>query len=410
MEQLHSAVRLYESIVPRSALREYGGTGFLPDRLSRSIRDWIWNYVLPGIEPLIGNGGFRLYARWPFTFCDGETSEQRRLVEAVDLALVNAAQVLELFKRKRSLVTRLELSRNQLEHFSMLKARCSRILDRPGNNLVSPLDFFEPWADQSRFAESYREERIEVPDTPLLQTGQILIESEQAGAVEALPATGRKLQTIPTLGNWLPAFNPELQQLGSVMLGCMLHRVELYRKDLRSLRNLYRRNHNEFPRLAQGFSEEATAWRQLEDAVTALRCSAAGSDFAQTSGAACAAVQLRNALGSCDGLEWLKLPSNLQIQGASSLRSLIHNRLTLTVAERIANAVNRLARRFSTDQVDFEEARASGGLILLKATRQVWWHTVEVTPQEEFTELSWKLLRLLAEPVSYTHLTLPTKA
>ena len=395
MSQLESASRCYDALVPRSQLAKYAGREYLPPILASPIRDWLITSVLPAISPLIANGGFRLHARWPLSFCEeeGEDSEERRLVREVDTALVACATALMAFRRKRSIINRIELTSHQLKDLEMLRSRCDAMPGRPWEDLASPLDYFEPWADRVRFRESFRESPIELRNTPLTQTGACVIGPD-------ITVPHRESSTTvpaPNLGHWLPAFKAELHDVGAVLLQSMLYRIELHRKDLRGLRNLYRRHHTEFPQFRDDYVAEADAWRSLDEAVVALRGRALTSEFAQAADAACVAVQLKNALEGSNELGWLELPDQVFEGAAVSLSGIISNRLKAETAERIAGAVGVLARHFSEDRVSLHQAIATGGLVILDSSRRLWWHRREITPEAPTRDTAWRLLRLLAK-------------
>jgi hypothetical protein len=191
--------------------------------------------------------------------------------------------------------------------------------------------------------------------------------------------------------------NPELHAVGNVMLQSMLHRIDFHRKDLRQLRNQYRRNHTEFPRFSAEFAAEVEAWNTLDEAIANLRASVVRSDFAVASNAACAAVQLVNAFGTCGSLDWLELPEIVHQDGAATLQNLVNNRLTIQVAERISQAVTLLVRYFSEERLSRTQAVATGGLVLVSSTQRVWWRSEEVTPVDDFTDYTWRLLEMLAK-------------
>jgi hypothetical protein len=326
----------------------------------RQLGCWLRDDVAPVLAGYVRRQRFRDQAAWPVRqLAPGSGTPERHLVEAADAALVGYAGVLRTWVRKPAVRKRLEavareptvvaeealvgngparLVRRRIEPLSRLPsltAAVDHIAGRFWTDLVCPADYFEPLG----------------------------------GWMTATPAAGRP-------GEFVVALNPELHPGGDFVSRCLCRRVEVLAEVLDSLFGLCGRA---FPAPAPPppwFAEVGQAQRRLRGPARRLRQTCLQGEDQPLRDACVLLTQVHAAVQPEPDLGWLGLEDAAIHRGAMGIGYRLLQRCDGELLERVAGALGELRRLYAgcdrrTGAVD--EAVATGGLVLVRESQEVFW-------------------------------------
>jgi hypothetical protein len=142
MDRLQLAQERFQRLVP--------GLGRVDTVLSREVENWLRDDVAAVVENLIGIPCFQRLARWsPDHLSSGSSTPERRLVEAVDAALVRAAAAMVAAAREAEAAQRLTAlaARQWGKSGPANLAVVTWVAGRPWFDLVCPEEYFHPFRD-----------------------------------------------------------------------------------------------------------------------------------------------------------------------------------------------------------------------------------------------------------------------
>jgi hypothetical protein len=290
----------------------------------------------------------------------GSRSEQRRLVETVDEQLVECARQLVAAARQTRVAKQLAASypprrltvrdvvevsgegvqRTDAEQaladvLAIEKSQVQWIAKHGWSDLVCPADYFGPrggWMSEAR--------------------------------------------GTATPGEFVVAFNPELHPIGDFVSRCLIRRVQelcdtLAEFGSKCFAALRAAGGNAIKRLER----EPRAFQALSGSADELTRACLVGPEAMLRDSCIILTQAYAAFGKTPDLSWLAL-SPADVGGAASIRHRLTHQQGPEVSDRIALALSDLHRLYDADSPQrspYEEAIASGGLVIDGKARQVFW-------------------------------------
>ena len=380
MDRIESAVRRYKQLLP-DAVEHISGSKL------RQLQVWLAEDVCLAIEPYIARPRFRDHAAWPVRSLRREAQTlERQQIEVVDAAIVRCARALSGLAAKASIKTALRsLPANSLPEIPRntqsgalsesitysgvydLDKKCEQIAQlarRPWKDLVQIEDYFEP-----------QQEFVDVEPGELVQRGEFIV-----------------------------TFNPELRSLGNFVVRCLLRRLDIIIDGLAEFRLQILLAQRKLTRQFSGSVELQTAWEDLQKAKLALVTSCQAGHQAGLRDSCIIATQVYGAFHSAPDLGWLGLSTPITEHGLNCLRARATQRRNGEMFERIVGAIGDLKRLYeNAPPVDsaFDEAVATGGLVIDVGRRKVFWETRDITDDLNRFRIRWKLLLALATKAAY---------
>ncbi|WP_166821984.1 hypothetical protein [Thalassoroseus pseudoceratinae] len=389
MNRLETAERRYRTLVSNELLCKSRVDRYRELPVTE-LEAWMEQYVVPGVEELWERPSFQELAAWPQHNLVVNTGTPERLaIEAVDNALVTAARALETLSRPKRIAAKLveqnpprelvasgtcvigdnsEVSRDGSDTFdelAMVRQQVINIREKSWTDLVCPLDYFTPTGDRM-FQD--------VLFTP----------------------TGRRLQAA----EFVTSLNPRLLPVGDFITRCLMTRIDGHVTVLERFRRmLYTALRASGGSYRKQQSAEQAAWNELQSNVNQTRETCMmGPDFHRRDAAIVLAQVFVSYVPSADAA-WLDLPEEIIDAHRGTLRYEVFSRRNLEVVERVANALNeihRLLQELPEGLSAFEEAVASGGLVLRRQPRVAYWKTEKISADWEKLKKPWEMLWQLA--------------
>ena len=381
MDRMEAAARRYTAICPE------GGTELSPSQAAQ-VSAWLDQDVCPVVEELLVRPIFCNRAAWPIRYLGaGAHGEERRLVEAVDTALLNTAAALVGFARQGKNLAALR----RLGPYQEVLPRGSLdgtepgILGKAGKRVPLGLSVVEsiatrPWKDLVAVQDYFHP----VAELNLISAG------DQGG------------EDRERLATFTPAFNPRLQAPGDYVSRTMMLRIEHWTLQLQKFTV---RCHSVFRRgsAAGGpaWAAVGRAWQELNAGVEALRALCCSGDEARIRNSCIALVQVYAGYRPRADLSWLKLPPKIA-RNASGIRHRVEQRRDAGFVERIAAAladVTPIYRRPLEPEEMIGGARQRYALLLVGGVgaRQAFWKGKRIPAAWTDHAALWDFLWTIAE-------------
>lgn len=379
MDRLEHAIRRYQQIVPHPVRR-------WEDVPIRVIRVWLADDVCPVVADYCKRPAFKDLATWPVrVLVPGADNTERRLIEAVDKGFVQSARaLLGIARQKRvyqhlldlnppkenviaktveltgTAVASISVERAAMDNLSVEIHQIERVAERFWIDLVSAQDYFEP----------------------------------SGGWVSRNPPERQA-------GDFVAALNPELHPIGDFVTRALLRRVEGLMDSLTRFRGACREAAQmTSSRCSARLEEEQHVWQRLTADVAALQKSCLTRWDAPLRDSCVILTQTYAAFDRAPGLAWLGIPADAIDLGVSLLRHRLTHARNPEMIDRIAAALGDLRHLYDGDtplQAAVEEAIASGGLVLVKSSREVYWEGKRVEAAWHRRPVLWRLLWELAD-------------
>ncbi|MGE3806359.1 MAG: hypothetical protein AB7K24_16950 [Gemmataceae bacterium] len=375
MERLHYLVRRFHQILPEPSM---GGQ----PRNVRELHCWLRDDVGPELESCVLRPRFREQARWPIqTLAAGAGTAERALVDRVDRALTGYAQALQTIIAEETVQRRLEkvaiqvtnreevvicgdssrvLHRAQSSHplLSVLVPQLSAIAERFWQQLVCVKDYFEPtggWGDSCR---------------------------------------GKRP------GEFVVAVNPELHPGGDFVSRCLWRRVEVLRQVLEDCRARCRAAAHSAGTSQRAWNVAEQQHQELVEASARLYTSCLCGTQQPLRDACVLLTQVHAALNPNANLDWLGVPAAAGQRGKVVMKRRLLHDCHGELFERLAGSLSVLRglyTRVDEQQTALDEAVASGGLVVLRSQRAVYWEAERIDVNWTAHHALWRFLLALVE-------------
>tara|TARA_R110002167_G_scaffold146607_2_gene338086 strand:+ start:22007 stop:23335 length:1329 start_codon:yes stop_codon:yes gene_type:complete len=378
MDSLQLAERRLDSNLPRA---DKPGYEFPQSKLQACIR----NDVCPAVEEYSQRLRFQEYANWPLsTLMPGADTPERRLIESLEQGILKCAKALSQLTEKKLVRKNLEdQNPPQLtlrEETVEITAEGTTCLDRKTENsndleiilsqveylarnselsLVNSADYFAPVQEFSEYA-----------DGKIVQHGGLII-----------------------------AFNYELDPVGNFFVRCLLERARQWYEIVSKVRAMtikaIKATGRPYRQLVDQLENE---WNKLESDWSECQHLFKSGKQNRLINSAVILTQVYAAFGLKPQLDWLSLPEIDLNHGVESIRSRLVTLLDQETTDRVAHALGELKDLYDKDEQqadDLEQAIATGGLVLIKKSREAYWENRKISGP--INGRKWEFLHLLAK-------------
>jgi hypothetical protein len=379
MDRCEFAVRQYAEMAPKRPVP-------WTEHTLRQLRHWLKDDVCAAVQDFLLRPAFQEQAAWSLrSLTPGADTPARSRVEAVDASLVASAKKLLRLgasRRRQALATANQPKRYVSREVVECSSRGAQVLEREyaeydeldfqrsqvesvskhfWDDLVSPLDYFGP----------YRAFRFRDRDEP-------------------------------QWGNFIPSLNRTLHPVGDFVVRCMWERIDTLTKMLAAFRfNLLGAATTAARAKGKLRSEDRSAWEELVSKSAALRESCTSAATAQVRDSCVILTQVYVAFDPVPKVEWLGLPPWI-VEGGGRLKGVCSSWSGPELFDRVAVSLNDLAGLYQVQtgrKPAIDEAVATGGLVIEKATFTAYWKAEVITPQKPWRSQHrlWNILCKLAE-------------
>lgn len=379
MDRLEFAIRRYQQIVshPLRTWEEFP---------TRVVRVWLADDVCPVVDAYRKRPAFKDHATWPIrVLVPGAESPERRRIEAVDNGLVQAARALLGIARQK------RVHRHLLDLNPPTESVAAQTVELTGTAVAS--SSVKRAVVDNLPVEIHQIERIAQRFWSDLVSAQDYFD----------PSSGWMSRNPPErqAGDFVVALNPELHPIGDFVTRALLRRVEGLLDSLARFRGacLQAAKKTNSTRSAR-FDEERQVWQSLAADVTALQSSCMNRWDVPVRDSCVILTQTYTAFHRAPDLTWLDLPAGVIEFGVGLLRHRLTHARNPEMIERIATALGDLRNLYDGDtplQAAVEEAIASGGLVLVESSRDVYWEGKRVEKAWHRRPVLWRLLWELAD-------------
>lgn len=378
MERLDFLVRRFRQILPEPLIRENSVA-------RRRIRCWLTDDVRPVLEEYLKRPRFQDLAAWPVrTLRVGMGTVERALVDEVDVALVAHGRALKAFAghgKANELLQSVAIEDFVAEEevsFGPNGPRVTRQVRKPHDRLATVLQQLS--AVEGRFWRDL-----------------VCLEDyfEPYGGMMA------GTSACPQRGEFVVSLNPELHAGGDFISRCLCQRVNVICGMLDDLHQLAQKAF----RLAGG--KVPKAWdrlkRERQDLTLLtgkLREACLQGNLQPLRDACILCAQVAAVLCPGADLTWLGLSDAFLQHGSSAMGYRLLHSCDGELLERFAVSLGELKNLYADgdeQQSALEEAIATGGLVIVRPTQEVFWEGKQIRINWKKHQAVWRFFRVLAE-------------
>lgn len=372
MSQLDIVADQFSSGV-RAVLDPRKPVAAFPPEIWGSVRPILLGDFLTAAGQIWNRPSFRTLATKPQrTLLPGCHSQERDLIDEVRNSLTAVVAAIRGFLVANDQAIREALPRASQRLRFASSSGLKRVLSLPA--VLQDMQNCEAWTlDEWASADDYfkptHETHAKLEDGTVLQRGELVV-----------------------------SLQPELTEVGNVIARCLMVRMGRALNAADWLGSGLSVVLQEMPgRPTAPWWEPHRAAKQLSER---LRSRCISDSDAHLVAAAITVSQLYIALAVDEpDCEWLELPPQILAAGRRHGRLLIEHSLRPETTKRIAEALATIANHYRdqpAEQTAIEVAIASGGLVVIESTRQVYWETKLVSAPWEAKDSAWRLLSALA--------------
>ena len=194
--------------------------------------------------------------------------------------------------------------------------------------------------------------------------------------------------------DWIVAMNPELLPIGNYVVRCLLKRIKM-RHDLLGV--VHAKCQAALMNLPGRYVKQRAAavasWNELDHSVAEIRRTFRTGPETRKCDACVVATQVYAAFHPAPDLAWLGLDNAVVEDGRAMLRARVTGWRGPEMLDRIATALaelQRLVRDMGTERPAIEAAVASGGLVVVDSSREVYWEQARI--EQTLTKKQWNFL------------------
>lgn len=389
MDRIELAVREYERIAPKAAVK-------WNDVPIRKIMVWLKDYVCPVVEQLAETAQFRKQARWPLeAISKTSLSPTASLVARVDRKLESAAKALLDVAHDVAVAEQIRLQNPPEKQIVRESVRISGEGSRREEAVVDEVDTLPMKEAQVRRIAEHAYADLACADDYFGPVGGLL-PSEELNQIR------KHANSSVTEASLVPSVNPELHLIGDFVTHSMLWRVEVWLDGLTTYRTLcYRAVRSADREAIDAAKAEATAWTELQEAVVELRAAFSTEHDIHLRDACIVLTQVYANFHPVPDLSWLGLPEPIIDRGRTSLTIPVETGRDLQVIDRIAAALGNVKEICTSPSDEVEWAVETGGLVIVKEPRTVYWEKKEITCSWDKHVAPFGLLVKLAEKARF---------
>lgn len=378
MDSLQLAERRLDSNLPRA---DKPGYEYPQAKLQACIR----NDVCPAVEEYSQRLRFQEYANWPLsTLMPGADTPERRLIESLEQDILECAKTLSQLTEKKLVRKNLE---NQNPPRLTLREETVEIT-AAGTTCLD------------RKTEKYNELEFILSQVEYLaQKGELSLvnSSDYFAPVQEFSedADGKKVQH----GGLIISFNYELDPVGNFIVRCLLERSRQWYEIVSELRAMtikaIKATGRPYRQLVDQLEDE---WKKLQTDWSECQHLLKSGKQNRLINSVVILTQVYAAFGLKPQLDWLLLPETNMNDEIESIKNRLVTFLDQETTDRIAHALGEMKDLYDKDEQhtdDIEEAIATGGLVLLKNSKEIYWENKTISGP--ITGKRWDFLHLLAQ-------------
>ncbi|QDV52162.1 hypothetical protein [Gimesia fumaroli] len=378
MDSLQLAERRLDSNLPRADKPSYE---YPRAKLQACIR----NDVCPALEEYSQRLRFQEYANWPFiTLMSGADTPERRLIESLEQGILRCAKSLSQLTEKKLVRKKLEEQNpprlTVMEGTIEITAEDTTYLDKKNGNF-----------NELEMILSQVDHLAQNTDLSLVNSSDYFDPVQEFSE----DADGKRVQH----GGLIIAFNHELDPVGNFIVRCFLERARQWYEIVSKLRAITikatRATGRPYRQLVDQLENE---WKKLETDWLECKHLLKSGKQNRLINSAVILTQVYAAFGLKPQLDWLLLPETDLNYGIESIKSRLNALLDQETTDRIAHALGDMKDLYENDEQhndDIEEAIVTGGLVLIKKSREAYWENRKISGPIKGRK--WEFLHLLAK-------------